>query len=98
MLMAGILVSAGAWAQDNALALKGREIAIRHCARCHVVDRKNRFSGISSTPSFPLIVEALDDWEERFGSFHTRLPHPSVVRFRGEPVDESKGQPTVPSR
>ena len=78
------------------LVRHGRAVAERHCVRCHVIDDENRFSGISSTPSFPLLVNALDDWEERFSSFHTRLPHPSIVRFEGEPVDETRGQPTVP--
>ncbi|WP_421854052.1 c-type cytochrome [Oricola sp.] len=78
------------------LIRQGRTVAERHCVRCHVIDDDNRFSGISSTPSFPLLVRALADWEARFLSFHTRLPHPSIVRFKDEPVDKSRGQPTVP--
>ena len=62
---------------------RGRTVAKLHCSRCHVVDDASPFSGIASTPSFKLIVTALDDWRDRFKTFHTRLPHPSVVRFEG---------------
>lgn len=62
---------------------RGRAIAKQHCSRCHVVDEATPFTGIASTPSFKLIVTALGDWRERFGTFHTRLPHPSVIRFEG---------------
>jgi len=62
---------------------KGRAVALQHCSRCHVVDEANPFSGIASTPSFKLLVTALPDWKERFATFHTRRPHPSVVRFEG---------------
>lgn len=62
---------------------KGRAVALQHCSRCHVVDEANPFSGIASTPSFKLLVTALSDWKERFATFHTRRPHPSIIRFEG---------------
>jgi len=62
---------------------KGHDLAVTHCARCHVVSEKNRFSGISSTPSFMLLVNALADWEERFETFYARRPHPVHVRVKG---------------
>lgn len=46
--------------------------------------------GISSTPSFMILIKALDDWRERFATFHARLPHPAHVRFEGDgprPID-----------
>lgn len=61
----------------------GYRLSVEHCARCHVVEEKNRFSGISSTPSFMLLVNALDDWRERFETFFVRRPHPAVVRVEG---------------
>ena len=67
----------GAGAQS--LAEKGEKLARLHCARCHVVADGNAFSGIGSTPSFRLLVNALDDWRERFETFHTRRPHPAVA-------------------
>lgn len=89
--------TASCLAQETSQLIEtGDEIAHIHCSRCHVVDTENLFGGISSTPSFPLIVNHLDDWETRFSSFHTRLPHPSIVRFKGEPVDPDKPVLTVP--
>ena len=41
-------------------------------------------SGISSTPSFMIMVAALEDWRERFATFHVRLPHPAHLRFEGD--------------
>jgi hypothetical protein len=85
------------FAQESAaLVKKGGDIAKGHCSRCHVVDEKNRFSGISSTPSFPLLINALADWEERFTNFFIRLPHPSIIRFKGDPVDPDRPVLTVP--
>ncbi len=71
----------GAGAQS--LVEKGEKLARLHCARCHVVADDNAFSGIGSTPSFRLLVNALADWRERFETFHTRRPHPAIVRFEG---------------
>ena len=80
--------SFNALAED--LVAKGRDIAQTHCSRCHVVGDFNPFGGVSSTPSFQLIVNDLPDWEERFSTFYTRRPHPSIVRIEGiaPPVDE----------
>ena len=77
--LAGPISGAGA----QSLADKGEKLARLHCARCHVVADGNAFSGIGSTPSFRLLVNALSDWRERFETFHTRRPHPAVVRFEG---------------
>ena len=49
----------------------------------YVITDGNAFSGIGSTPSFRLLVNALIDWRERFETFHTRRPHPAVIRFEG---------------
>ena len=83
-------VWAGAGATANAedlaagsLAARGREIAQAHCSRCHVIGDFNTMGGISSTPSFPLLVNAIPGWEERFSTFYTRRPHPAVVRMEG---------------
>ena len=69
--------------------LKGKQLAERHCSRCHVVDPNKPFSGISSTPSFKLLVNELSDWEERFISFYARLPHQSIVLLDGDLPDEN---------
>ncbi len=79
VMLAGQLSAAGA----QSLADRGEKLARTHCARCHVVADGDAFSGIGSTPSFRLLVNALADWRERFETFHTRRPHPAVVRFEG---------------
>jgi hypothetical protein len=58
----------------------GRELAIRFCSHCHVIDDHNPFGGIGSTPSFRLLA-TMKDGAERFRSFFTRRPHPSFVRL-----------------
>ena len=84
-------LTGSAYAQSE--AERGRAIARQHCSRCHVVDEATPFTGIASTPSFKLLVTALSDWRERFSTFHTRLPHPSVIRFEGV-APESDQLPT----
>lgn len=91
----GIGESEPAWSNDK-LSELGKGLSKTHCARCHVVDSGDLFSGISSTPSFSLLVNGLEDWEDRFLSFHTRLPHQSVVRFKGDAVDPNESFSTVP--
>ena len=69
-------------------AARGKDIALQHCVRCHVVDPANRHAGISSTPSFMTIVDALPDWKERFETFYARRPHPVHVRIEGLPAPD----------
>ncbi|WP_156884431.1 c-type cytochrome [Stappia stellulata] len=69
---------------DPALANRGEALSKLHCARCHVVSPDDRMSGISSTPSFMIMVKALDDWRDRFETFHARRPHPAHIRFDGD--------------
>ncbi len=66
------------------LADRGKELSEIHCSRCHVVSPDNRMAGISSTPSFMILIKALDDWHDRFATFHARLPHPAHIRFEGD--------------
>ncbi|MEO3431109.1 hypothetical protein AAFN88_19800 [Pelagibius sp. CAU 1746] len=70
-------------------AEKGRQIAIDHCSRCHVVPDYNPYGGIESTPSFRLLARR-DDYLERFLTFFERPPHPVVVRIPGvePPTDD----------
>ena len=75
-----------AWAASPAVAdgdaARGREVAIRHCARCHVIGDYNRLGGIDSTPSFQLLARR-DDAADRVRAFFTRPPHPVFVRVPG---------------
>ena len=58
--------------------VKGREIAHKHCSRCHVIGDFNKMGGIGSTPSFQLLAK-MKDGAERFQSFFVRRPHVSFV-------------------
>lgn len=69
-------------AHADGLVTEGRNVAIQHCGRCHVVDASNRMGGIGSTPSFKLL-RSMEDWEERFTSFFARNPHPAFVSVEG---------------
>jgi hypothetical protein len=62
---------------------EGKSISENHCSRCHVVGKFNPNGGISSTPSFQLLVNALDDYKERFSTFYARPPHPAVIIIEG---------------
>ncbi len=79
VFLALTLVPVSAIAEGD--AEKGRDIAIQHCSRCHVVPDHNPKGGIGSTPSFRLLAE-LDDGMERFETFFDRRPHPSFVRVQ----------------
>ncbi len=71
----------GSYAADSE---KGRDIAIKHCARCHVVGDHNPYGGIGSTPSFQLLAKR-QDYLERFQTFYERRPHPVYVHVPGIP-------------
>lgn len=66
---------------DAALQSRGKALSQLHCARCHVVSPDDRMSGISSTPSFMIMVKALSDWRDRFETFYARRPHPAHIRL-----------------
>ena len=65
-------------------AAKGRQIAVDHCSRCHVIPDHNPYGGIDSTPSFRFMA-GRDDYLERFQTFYARRPHPVFVRVPGVP-------------
>ncbi len=62
---------------------KGQKIAEKHCTRCHVVGSYNPGGGISSTPSFQLLVKRRPDYKERFRTFYARRPHPAFLSIKG---------------
>lgn len=61
----------------------GRKMAQKHCSRCHVVGEFNEMGGISSTPSFELLVRRRDDYIQRFTTFFDRPPHPAFISVKG---------------
>ena len=80
MLATALLLASPAWAGGS--AAKGREIAIEHCSRCHVIPDHNPMGGLGSTPSFKVLTW-LADYEERIQTFFARPPHPVFVRMPG---------------
>ena len=81
-----VLLAAGAsqlMAQEKGNIGKGRKIAQQHCTRCHVVGDFNPGGGISSTPSFQLLVKRRPDYKERFQTFFARRPHPAFLSIKG---------------
>lgn len=92
-----VLAPAHALAQspDDALAQRGKAVAQLHCARCHVVSPENRMTGISSTPSFMIMVSALEDWHVRFATFLARRPHPAHLLFENEPPRPQESPATL---
>ena len=68
------------WAADSE---KGRKLSEQHCSRCHVVGDFNPTGGISSTPSFQMMVNNMSDYQDRFRTFYARLPHPSIITVEG---------------
>ncbi|MBL4873242.1 MAG: hypothetical protein JKY41_07560 [Rhodobacteraceae bacterium] len=78
-------------------AVLGEALAFTHCARCHVINDKNRMNGIGSTPSFGAL-RSLTDWAERFQTFHVRIPHPSIIQIDGvsEPFSPTSPPANLP--
>jgi len=70
-------------AQEKGNIIKGKKIAETHCTRCHVVGSFNPGGGISSTPSFQLLVKRRPDYKERFRTFFARRPHPAFLSIKG---------------
>lgn len=75
--------SGSAAAQSAGNIAAGREVAAMHCTRCHVVGDINPTGGISSTPSFQLLVRRRPDYKERFQTFFARRPHPAFLSLKG---------------
>ena len=82
--MKGLLICA-ALAAPAALATEyapGEKLTLINCGRCHVVNEKNKYGGIGSTPSFAA-MRTLDDWEARFDAFYALAPHPAFTQVAG---------------
>lgn len=75
---------------------KGRDLARKHCAFCHVIGDFNKFGGIGSTPSFQLLA-SMKDGAERYQSFFSRRPHPSFLTLPDQepPTDLPLAVPPV---
>lgn len=69
----------------------GARLALVHCGRCHVVDKRNRMGGIGSTPSFGAL-RGRENWSGLFRAFYVHNPHPSFTQVEGvtEPFDPNR--------
>jgi hypothetical protein len=78
-------------------AIRGEQLAVSHCGRCHMVNEATRLTTIGSTPSFA-IMRSFSDWQDRFEAFFSLNPHPSFTMIEGvtEPFDISRPPPIVP--
>ena len=81
LILTGLFLTLAAEAGDRA---KGEALAIKLCARCHVISEKNPFGGIGSSPSFPAMAKYADMFRPRIRSFQERRPH---AQFRWD-VDD----------
>ena len=82
-VFAALLGVAPLAAEEHSDIDNGRKIAQLHCTRCHVVGDYNPGGGISSTPSFQLLVKRRPDYKERFATFFARRPHPAFLSIKG---------------
>jgi hypothetical protein len=75
-------------------ALRGEEVSLSHCGRCHVVSDKNRMNSIGSTPSFA-VLRTLSDWQDRFQAFYVLNPHPAFTQIEDvtDPFDPTRPSP-----
>ena len=63
-------------------AQRGKQAAIEHCRRCHVILGENNMS-IGNSPSFKSMVQSkAEDWRYKFEVFYALRPHPSFVIIR----------------
>jgi len=94
MCLLALVPDQGAHAADYA---PGEKLTLFHCGRCHVVNQRNRYGGIGSTPSFAAL-RTLADWEARFKTFWTLAPHPAFTQVAGmtEPFPADRPPPIHP--
>ena len=80
-------------------AATGSQLALVHCGRCHVVDKRNRMGGIGSTPSFAA-MRARPHWFDLFNAYWTQNPHPSFTEVIGvtEPFSATNVTHVAPVR
>jgi mono/diheme cytochrome c family protein len=53
----------------------GREVAIKTCARCHVIGDYNPMGGIGSTPSFWIMARKPQTYTAKILTVTRRRPH-----------------------
>lgn len=56
LVLATLLATLPAWAQERSDQLAGHELATRWCSSCHVVDPRQQGQGIDAVPTFASIA------------------------------------------
>ena len=94
IILAVLSVRGIAVAEDYA---PGEKLTLFHCGRCHVINERNKYGGIGSTPSFGAL-RTHDDWEDRFDAFYALAPHPAFTQVEGvtEPFPINRPSPIHP--
>lgn len=89
-----LLPQGAAMADDYA---PGEKLTLFHCGRCHVINERNKYGSIGSTPSFGAL-RTLDNWEDRFDSFYALAPHPAFTQVKDvtEPFPINRPSPIHP--
>lgn len=77
--------------------VKGEDLSILHCARCHAVNEATRINSIGSTPSFSAL-RTMRDWDVRFQAFYVLNPHPAFTQVADvtPPFPIDRPSPIVP--
>lgn len=77
--------------------VKGQDLSVIHCARCHAVNEATRINTIGSTPSF-FALKAMKDWDIRFQTFYILNPHPAFTQIEDVtfPFPIDRPSPIVP--
>ncbi|MEM8688749.1 MAG: c-type cytochrome [Pseudomonadota bacterium] len=82
IVLAGLVLHAGAGYAQTPSSLQGEKIANLHCSRCHVIPGRNNM-GIGSTPSFKTMVTSKSKaWRDKFEAFFALAPHPAFVTIK----------------
>ena len=89
-----LILAAPAGAEDY---VPGEKLTLFNCGRCHVINDRNKYGGIGSTPSFGAL-RTLEDWEDRMRAFYALAPHPAFTQVEGitEPFPIDRPSPIHP--
>ena len=94
VVFAAVLLATPASGDDFA---PGEKLTLFHCGRCHVINERNKYGGIGSTPSFGAL-RTLEDWADRMRAFYALAPHPAFTQVEGitEPFPIDRPSPIHP--
>lgn len=78
-------------ADETGDKVRGKQLAVEQCRRCHVIPGEGNMS-VGNSPSFKAMVTSkADDWRHKFEVFYALRPHASFVK-----VQEFRSSPEFP--